>query len=68
MAGGNVIPENAAMVVVGVLLMLAARFARHGTGPFGGKPIRPITDTERVLLFFFGLLSLALGLAQMIHK
>jgi hypothetical protein len=68
MVGGNVIPENPAMVAVGVVLMLAARFARHRTGPFGGKPIRPITDTERVLLFFFGLLSFALGLARMIHK
>ena len=51
------IPENPAMVVVGLLLMLAARFVKHRTVPFGGKAIRPVTDTERLLPFSFGLLA-----------
>ena len=64
----GVIPENPAMVVVGLFLMLAARFAKNRTAPFGGKPIRPVTDTERLLLFSFGLLAFVLGLVRIIHK
>jgi len=63
-----VIPENPAMVGVGLLLMIAARFATHRNAPFGGKPIRAVTDTERVLLFSFGLLAFIIGLLRMIHK
>jgi len=63
-----VIPENPAMVVVGLFLMIAARFAKHITAPFGGRSIRPITDTERLLLFSFGLLAFGLGLIRMIQK
>jgi hypothetical protein len=63
-----VIPENPAMVVVGLFLIIAARFAKHRTAPFGGRPIRPITDTERILLFSFGILAFVLGLIRMIPK
>jgi len=47
--------------------MIAARFATHRNAPFGGKPIRAVTDTERVLLFSFGLLAFILGIVRMIH-
>ena len=66
--GGDVIPENPAMVGVGLFLMLVARFARHAAAPFTGKPIRPVTDTERLLLCSFGLFAFLLGLVRMIHK
>lgn len=62
------LPENPVMVCVGVVLMLASRFSKWRKGPFGGKPLRPITDTERVILFSFGLLAFILGLVRMIHK
>jgi hypothetical protein len=56
------------MVGVGLFLMLAARFAQNAATPFSGKPIRPVTDTERLLLFVFGLMAFVLGLARMIYK
>jgi hypothetical protein len=67
-AEASMIPENPTMVVVGLLLMLAARFVKQRTAPFGGKAIRPVTDTERLLLFSFGLLAFVLGLARIVHK
>ena len=62
------LPENPVMVGIGALLMLASRFSRSKLGPFGGKPLRPVTDTERVILFSFGLFAFVLGLVRMIHK
>ena len=56
------------MVGVGLFLMLAARFVRNAATPFTGKPIRPVTDTERVLLFSFGLFAFVLGLVRIIHN
>jgi hypothetical protein len=55
------------MVGIGLLLMLAARFVRHAATPFTGKPIRPVTDTERLLSFAFGLFAFVLGLVRMMH-
>jgi len=63
-----VIPENPAMVVVGLFLMFAARLAKHRNAPFGGKALRPVTDTERLLLFSFGLLAFVLGVARIVHR
>jgi hypothetical protein len=60
-------PENPAMVGIGLLLMFAARFVRHAATPFTGKPISPVTDTERLLLFAFGLFAFVLGLVRMMH-
>jgi hypothetical protein len=51
------LPENPVMVCVGIVLVLASRFSKWRNAPFGGKPLRPITDTERVILFSFGLLG-----------
>jgi hypothetical protein len=62
------LPENPIMVCVGVILMIASRFSKSRNAPFGGKPLRPITDTERVILFSFGLFAFTLGLVRMIHK
>jgi hypothetical protein len=56
------------MVGVGFLLMLVARFARHAATPFTGRSIRPVTDTERVLFFVFGLFAFVLGLVRMMHR
>jgi len=63
-----VIPENPAMVCIGLLLMLSSWFSKYRNEPFSGKPIRPLTDTGRVLLFSCGLLAFVLGLARMIYK
>ena len=60
--------ENPVMVGLGVLLMLLARFSRSAVGPFGGKPGRPVTLTESLILFFFGLFAFVLGLVPMIHR
>jgi len=62
------LPENPVMACVGAILMLASRFSKTKNAPFGGKPLRPITDTERVLLFSFGLFAFVLALVRMIHK
>ena len=57
-------PEDPAMVGVGLLLMLSSRFARHAVAPLGGKLV---TDAERLLLFSFGLLALVVGLVRIIQ-
>ena len=62
------LPENPVMVCIGIVLMLASRFSKLRNAPFGGKPLRPITDTERVILFSFGLFAFVLGLVRMIYK
>ncbi len=61
------LPENPVMVGIGVLLMLASRFSQS-RATLGGGPLRPITDTERVILFSFGLLAFVLGLVRIIYK
>ena len=66
--GVQVLPENPVMVGIGVLLMLLARFSRSAVGPFGGKPVRPVTLTERLILLFFGLFAFVLGLVRMIQR
>jgi len=63
-----VLLENPVMVVVGIVLILASRFAKSITAPFGGRPIRPVTDTERLILLSFGELAFGLGLYRKIHK
>ncbi len=61
------IPENPVMVGIGVVLMLLSRFSRSRL-TLGGKPVRTVTDTERVILFLFGLFAFVLGLVRMIHR
>jgi hypothetical protein len=60
--------ENPEMVIVGILLMLLSRFAKLRSAPFGGRAVRPVTDTERLILFSFGLLAFALGLFRLLHR
>jgi hypothetical protein len=62
------LPENPVMVGVGVLLMLASQFSKSRMAPFGGERLRPVTDTERVILFTFGLFAFILGLVRIIHR
>jgi len=54
------------MVVVGVLLILTARFTKHRV--WRGKILRPVTDTERLILFFFGIVALCLALFRLLHR
>ena len=61
------LPENPVMVGVGVLLILAARLAKS-RATLDGKPLRPVTDTERLILFSFGVFALVLGAVRMMHK
>jgi len=61
------LPENLVMVGVGTVLMLLSRFSKSAVGPFGGKPVRPVTDTERAILFSFGLLAFVLGLVRLLR-
>jgi len=58
------LPENLVMVGVGTLLVLLSRLSKSAAGPFGGKPVRPVTDTERVVLFPFGFFTFVLGLIR----
>ena len=61
------LPENPVMIGIGVVLMLLSRFSRSRL-TLGGKPVRSVTDAERVILFSFGLFAFVLGLVRMIHK
>jgi hypothetical protein len=54
------------MIAVGVLLIVTARFTKHRT--WRGKILRPVTDTERLILFSFGTLALVLGLFRLLHR
>lgn len=62
------LPENPVMIAVGVFLIIVARFSESAVGPFGGKPLRPVTRAERLILLFFGLFAVILGVFRMISQ
>jgi len=63
--------DNYIMIAIGVVLILASQLAKgfsYGMAPHRQKPQYPATRRLRVVLFSFGLLSLAFGLVGVLRK
>jgi hypothetical protein len=63
--------DNFIMIAVGLVLILASLLAKgfaYGMAPHRRKPKYAVTRRVRFILFFFGLLSFALGLLGALRK
>ncbi len=62
--------ENYIIIAFGLSVMVVSILARgvsYGMPPHDKKPLYPMSRTQRVVLFSFGVLSLALGMARVLQ-
>jgi len=58
---------NVLVIILGVLLMLGAFFAKGMRAAFSRGPLLPITTAGRVILFIGGLLVLVVGVRSVLN-